>query len=211
MKSLLIVSTLLVLANCHESLDGIIDTFLKVNDVKYMNKSQIYNVITVDEDMFQFRFTLYGLSHVTRASEATVTTGANGPVVAWRQEEAVRNFTGTIYTIYSPAGKPLEKHQVSGHIAMNPVNVRVQYTKQGSSRFWPEVGLIEPLAIKSWSLDQPELRARFQDAITPKMEDYITGMRFNNLLWADIKSTPLFAPVGFPWPDMKRYLQSVDE
>ncbi|KAI1287813.1 hypothetical protein HDE_09803 [Halotydeus destructor] len=207
MKSLLIASMLLVLANCRESLDGIIDTFLKVHDGKYGLRDQIGNGFSVGEDMFTFRFKPYGLSHVRRTTPATVTTGANGPVVRWVQEESARNFTGTIYTSYRPMGMPAERFIVSGHITMNPVNVSIQFTRQGNLRFQPTVTLAEPLAIKSWSLYQPELMLRFQEVITAKMEQYITKTRFNNLLWANIKSGRLHGPAGFSWPDMKRYLQ----
>ncbi|KAI1287810.1 hypothetical protein HDE_09806 [Halotydeus destructor] len=81
MKSLLIASMLLVLANCHESLDGIIDSFLKVHDGKYGLRDEISKDFTVGKDTFLFQFTPYGRSHVRRTTPATVTTGASGPVV----------------------------------------------------------------------------------------------------------------------------------
>ncbi|KAI1282107.1 hypothetical protein HDE_13302 [Halotydeus destructor] len=208
MKSLLIASVLLVLANCHESLDGIIDTFLKEHDGKYGLRDGIGKDFKVGKDSFQFLFTPYGRSHVRRTTPATVTTGANGPVVQWVQEESARNFTGTIWTSFRPICMPKESFIVSGHITMNPVNVSIQFTRQGNLRFQSKVTLAEPLVIKSWSLYQPELELRFHEAISPRMERYITEIRASNLLWANINSGQLHGPAGFAWPEMKRYLQS---
>ncbi|KAI1287790.1 hypothetical protein HDE_09809 [Halotydeus destructor] len=207
MKSLLIVSLLLAVADCHLSLDDIVDNFLKHNDAKFKN-SHMMQALHVDGDVYWFRFEFSEPSHARRTSEATVTTGSSGPVVQWTQEEPARRFTGTIENRSPTSSKPRDNYQVSGHIALNPVNVSIQNSDRSKFRFMPKITLLEPVAVKSWSLDQPELWAKFGGAIGAKIDEYMSRMSFDRITSPNMTSQPFrTAFLGIIWDELRKYLQ----
>ncbi|KAI1282109.1 hypothetical protein HDE_13300 [Halotydeus destructor] len=91
MKGLLFASLLIALANCHVTLNGLIDAKLKQfeHDSK-MNTGEISGQAGLRYGMlgYHYHFNLYGVSkNVKRINEAELTTVDGGPVVKWKQQE----------------------------------------------------------------------------------------------------------------------------